>query len=648
MFLRFMNIFAVAVIVLSLCGCKRKPDDEISNAGSADVTEQVAEFRVEKDSNGKYWFVDPAGKKFISIGINNVVPAAWNPVAGTDYYNAVKDIFKGDYEAWKSDAVQLLKENGFNTFGAWSDGGLTTEGMYETVCVYVAAHKLDRCLEGLRPGFEQRVRENVKLILADHPDLSRAIGVFLDNEAAWYGKSGWDDIATYTLLEVAFEQDKSDGAYRAATEYLQGKYGSVENFSRAWGKIVDSWQDVDTAFLRRCLNEITQVDRAEFTRIVAQEYFRISSKVVRQMLPGKLILGVRFAGRAPEQVVRVCGKYCDVVSFNDYRRSPEADEAMLAKYYVWGSKPLMVTEYSWRGKENNSGNPNTGGAGVVVKTQTERGENYRKYVEGLLAYPMVIGAHWFEFADQSPQGRFDGENSNYGIVDIRHGQYMEVLEAMKLTNDKVAVLHEKSSLDSPKEIAKRKEVIFEPGQHPGKESEINLIAEKPAADPELFNAPDAKISLSKDGDSLLVEYDTGNEWGCGVIFYGPEKYAVGRGPKGATDLDGYSTLLIEADMSGEVTFEIFVDEAGTDDFQADSFNIEAGDDGESFTFEPTNGDSGQKEYVFELKNIKARTSWGNQKGQRRVDMHAIKGIAIFLHGAQGKGTISLNSVKFIR
>ena len=108
---------------------------------------------------------------------------------------------------------------------------------------------------------------------------------------------------------------------------------------------------------------------------------------------------------------------------------------MLAQYWIWGGrKPLLVTEYSWRARENTSGNPNSGGAGAVVETQAQRGENYQKYIEDLLSYPMVVGAHWFEFADQSPEGRFDGENSNYGVVDIRHRPYIELLDSMKQTN----------------------------------------------------------------------------------------------------------------------------------------------------------------------------------------------------------------------
>ena len=89
---------------------------------------------------------------------------------------------------------------------------------------------------------------------------------------------------------------------------------------------------------------------------------------------------------------------------------------------------IMVTEFAWRAEENTSGNSNTMGAGSVVKTQADRGANYSGYVEDLFSYPMVVGAHWFEFADQSPQGRGVDirEDSNYGIVDIKHRPYKTI------------------------------------------------------------------------------------------------------------------------------------------------------------------------------------------------------------------------------
>lgn len=605
-------------------------------------------FKVQQDAKGKYWFVNPRGERFLSIGINNVLPLPWRPKPGSQYYDAVKTIFGGDFDKWESDVSDLLVTSGFNTLGSWSDNRVQDEKLYGTICLYVAGYAHDRCLDGLRPGFEKRARDNALAILSTNPNLDNVLGFYLDNEMPWYGESAWDIIPNYTLLEVAFELPSQDPAHQAARRFLIDRYKSAADLGRTWGRPIQSWDELDIKYLRKCVNARTQKDRAAFTNLAAERFFATASKVVRNLAPGKLILGVRFGKTAPEPVVRACGKYCDVITFNDYRRLPKADDHWLARYWIWSHKPLMVTEYSWRGEENTSGNPNTKGAGTVVKTQAERGKNYQEFVENLLSYPMVIGAHWFQFADQASQGRFDGEDSNYGIVDVKHRRYRELLKAMTDTNARIADIHAQSSRSIPKLLPKARAVVFEPGQRPERPPYIDLIVEEPILTPELFHADDASISFDGSNHPAVVKYDTGELWGCGLLFHGPKRLSIGRGPKHATDLDGYSVVVIDAEIPQDLSFEIFVDEAGVAPADAEVYNLDGGDDGESFTFTPTSGRGRRFEYHFELKELLGRTTHGNQKGLRRVDMRSMKGFAMYFHGRQGSDTIRIHSFKLIR
>lgn len=631
---RMLSLLLIAV----LAGC----------SGNA-INNHSKDIKIFRDSNGKFWFAGPDGRQFLSIGVDNVICEQWNPRPDTDYYAPLETIYGGDFEKWNDFASRLLRDNGFNTFASWSDPRLHGKGMYSTICLYVIEHVQARCLEGLRPGFEEKVRSNTLKMLAKYNDLDNCIGFYLDNEMPWFGKSGWDDIPTHTLLEVAFSMDKDDPARLRAKKFLVEKYKTPKSFSDAWGRPLGSWSDLDEKFLRVCLNEQTQKDRDEFSELVADAFFEPACRIVRQIAPRKLILGVRFSGPAPAGVIRSCGKHCDVISYNNYQASPEPDVDLMTNYWVWsGKKPLIITEYSWRGEENTSGNPNTGGAGSVVKTQKERGENYSKYVESMLAYPMVVGAHWFEFADQSPQGRFDGENSNYGIVDIKNRPYKELLQAMAVTNRKVENIHRDSPFQAPEKIAKRPPVVFSPGQHPSRPPSLDLLAEKPIRGPELFNAADASFTADRIDGAIKLNYDTGFQWGCGALFFGPETMALKSGPKNATDLDGYSSLVIDAEIGKGLLFEIIVDEAGVDVAGALNYDVSAGDDGESFSFTGLAGTGKREKIKLDLKNLKPRLTWGNQKGFRKVDINAMKGVGILLMPGQGKGEIKLYSLKFVR
>jgi hypothetical protein len=618
------------------------------NAQMNTVSIEPKTFKVEQDSRGKFWFVDPQQHKFLSIGINNVVPSPYNPRPNTTYYDAVNTVFGGDFTAWKTAVFSLLQNARFNTLGAWSDARLYDGPLYGTICLYVAGHtEYNRCLSGFQPDFEQTVRKNVQDVLSKYKSTDNVLGFYLDNEMPWFGKSGWDDIPNYTLLEAALDLSPDNGAYKAAKAFLTERYKDPNSFSKAWGQQLGSWDKLDVSFVRKCQNDQTKKDRDDFAEIAADKFLGISSKVVRELAPGKLILGVRFAGRAPDSVIKACGRHCDVISFNNYQVAPKANIMLIARYWINGKKPLMVTEYSWRATENTSGNPNTRGAGTVLQTQAQRASHYTSYVEDMVAYPMIIGLHWFEFADQSPQGRFDGEDSDYGIVDIRHRPYHDLLDAMTMANAKVSLIHEKSTRQIPDNIADMLSVKFEPGQHPERPASIDITKSEAVLPPELSFAPDANITISQAGDSRLINIDTGAQWGCAVVFFGPKSCRVEGGLQFATDLDGYSALLLDATIPANISFELCIDESRVTN-PAAGLKGSGTDDGESFGFKTLFGKGQRYVYKFDLSQMLLRTTWGNQQGHRQVNMNSLKGVGIVFPAGQGKGTLKIHAIKFTK
>lgn len=102
-------------------------------------------------------------------------------------------------------------------------------------------------------------------------------------------------------------------------------------------------------------------------------------------------------------------------------------------------RPCLIGEFSFRSAD--SGLPNTNGAGPLVATQTERAAAYRRFVTAALSKPTIVGFHWFEHADQPAEGRFDGENSNFGIVSINDEVYGDLAQAMKSVNAEAETLH---------------------------------------------------------------------------------------------------------------------------------------------------------------------------------------------------------------
>ncbi len=601
-------------------------------------------YRVARDDSGKYWFQAPDGELFLSMGINNVVSSPFRPRPDSDYYEPIDKHFGGDRAAWLADVRATLHDAGMNTIGAWSNPDINDGSLLSTPILYVGGTEPDRCFEPLRPGFEEKVRANTRNLIAEHTAGDRIVGFFLDNEMSWYGKSPWDDLPTYTLLEAAFLLDADDPARVAALDFLKDRHGDVGSFARAWEIGVDSWEALAFDALQKGLNETSATDRRDFTAMVAERFYSVASRVVREEAPGKLILGTRFAGIAPTPVIEACGRHCDVVSVNDYWSAPRADGLRLARYYLLGGKPLLITEYSWRGRENTSGNPNTGGAGSIVPTQKDRADNYEAYVTDLLAHPMVLGAHWFEFADQSPQGRFDGENSNYGVVDIHNRRYDVLIEAMARTNVRADEIHRASTLTAPTEMPVPPKVTYSPGQHPDRPPVLDLLKQTAIAPPDLWKAQDARVDASAGPEGAMVlTFDTAGQWGGGISIFGPKHLARVPGPSNTTDLDGYAAIVLDATVTKGIRFEVILDEAGA----ADGDNS-AGDDGESFIFTPTTGSGSRETYRFDIGSAGPRETWGNQQGARRIDMQAMKALAIYLPGSQGKGEMVIHGIRLER
>jgi len=598
-------------------------------------------YTVSVDEHGAWSFVSPKGERIYSLGVNSVNPEPWNPRPSSVYYNPLQDQFKGDAAAWAVSTRTLLKDAGLNTLGSWSSPKLpAVDGLYQTIILYVGGADSDRCLAPLRPGFEELVRTNTRETIAKYAHPDRTLGVYLDNEMPWYGKTAWDKLPTFTLLERAFQQPPDDAARQAAVAFLKSCYPTPEALGEAFGQPLGDWSALTREYLQTCTSPQAVKARADFTAMTAEKFYEMAARVVRQELPGVLILGTRFAGDAPDSVIRACGKVSDVVSFNAYVNTPASPRDLIARYWVLTHKPLMLTEFAWRSKENQSGNPNTRGAGTVVATQGERAANYKAFMLDLLTEPVVIGAHWFEFADQSPQGRFDGEDSNYGIVDIKHGRYEAMIAAMHEVSGQVAAIRSSKLKPVPTELPAPRKVTYSPGQHPERPATLDLFG-SPAHPPETWTAPDAKAAMKTEGDGLGILFDVGTQWGAGLNLFGPASQKLDKGPKDATDLDGYADIVVEYEAPKGLQLSVTLHEAGAAAPGQPTYDTSGGDDGESYSSQPFYGAGARRTQRVPIASLQPESGWGNQQGKRQIDMNSIRTIGLQFQGSPQRGVLKV-------
>ena len=398
------------------------------------------------ERDGIWWLVTPRGSAFISKGVNHVsFHADHAPKLGySPYQRAVQNKY-GSQDAWAEAVVKRLRDWGFNTLGSWSGQSTFNHSMAYTVKLNLATRVGANWLKGavgdfFSEDFEQKMEDTCQQLCGPRSDDPWLLGYFTDNELRW----GADWRGKLSLLEEYLRFQEGTAGRKAAIEFIEQRYIDVAALNRAWGTKITSWDELSGR--EEITGDVVREDQAAWQEVVARRYFATCRKAIRKADPNHLILGCRFAGQAPAPVLRGLRDYVDVVSLNNYGQT--APVGVLMDIHHLTGLPVMLTEFSF--KAMDSGLPNTRGAGRPVATQKDRADGFTRYVHGLIDLPFMVGFHWFEHADEPKEGRFDGENSNYGLVTIEDQPWDILVRSMTKVNAELEVHHMKAKAGSGK------------------------------------------------------------------------------------------------------------------------------------------------------------------------------------------------------
>lgn len=633
-----LRLAVLGAAALSLAGCQIP-------AGKPVGPQYV---RVEK-IDGRYWFVRGGGR-FVELGVNVVQPNDGSKGDGR-HYNVLPK-YKEDKALWAKDAEDRLRLWGFNTVAGWSDDALYARtNLYHTRVVWFGAwgNRDSRLIDVFSDAYAADVDKTAQKDVAPHASNEYLIGWFLNNEMPWYGERGWPTTPLVSLLSRYLHLPEGAPGKVRLVEFLRERYGNdFAAFRANWEVGATSFDELLRGRQIKPIRPESKRDVIAWSGVVAEQYFRLCRDTLRKYDPNHLFLGIRFSERAQEPVMEACGRYADVVSVNMYRKTGQFDTLRAGQIAALAKKPLMITEFSFRAMENSSGCPNTTGADVTVPTQKDRAEGYRRYVTNALAQPYIVGLDWFMYHDQPPAGRFDGENSNYGLVDIHDQFYTTLLGTITEVNGMARQIHEQSQFPMPEYdptvLAEYREVTVP-------------RLDQPLAQPVVF--ADATSSNAVWGDTpggatLLVEptgsntfalkITPGSGWGCGVTFHPVP--ALPRRSDDSIDVSGATRLVVVMSAPSGKRFAIGIQESGHGNPWAQNFDGLAGADGESYVNaeQPTVG--GRHEYVFDLAMLEPSTSYGNQRGNHVVDTGAASTVHLYFPGSQSAFDVELEQIRF--
>jgi hypothetical protein len=424
-------------------------------------------YRTEK-VNGKWWIVDPAGKLFLSMGVNHIglemgqtfttnreflfaeLPsktgefaqfystktAFSGPVSTGEVFNLYGANLYRKYgsiydTAWTLSSARRMDAWGFNTIGNWSNYSrfsnrpyvvsFTPSSSVSFIRFTTPSNLWGPMYDPYDPNFLASMRARATSLIS--PTMANdpyMVGYYIDNELAW-GRTDSTTAARYNLaFGVLDETLASSPAKQAFKAQLQAKYVTVAALNAAWGTVFASWSSIDSPYTAQ-----QQTDFRDFATAFATQFMNVANTAIAERDPNHMTLGVRMCCKPPQEVVDAIAAQVDVNSYNNYFLPGQIPEYTIQTF----DGPIIISEIHYGAFEAGS----LHGGLAQVYSQEQRANSYQQLIEQeVIQKNNVVGVHWFQWSDQPLTGRYyDGENYTIGLVDITDQPYVELTERMR-------------------------------------------------------------------------------------------------------------------------------------------------------------------------------------------------------------------------
>ncbi len=384
-----------------------------------------------RQQNGITWLVKPSGEPFFSFGVCCVGMGISRKQYSKETPGYAAWQHYPDSRSWAKAASKRLESWGFTTVGGWSDFQSLQQYGHGNLAFAPVLHIgstagapwWDMWDAKVIERMDQVAREQI-LALRDDPQV---MGYYSDNEIGWWNAA---------LFRMTLEQAPTSGQRQRLMDLLK------ETYHHDWTELLkdfqsegaSSWEELDRGgmlYLRPGGDGIRAM--RQFLEVVAKRYYLLIHDIIRKYDSRALILGDRYQSFFYPEVARASAPYVDVVSTN---LNASWNDGTFPHFYLdtlhaLTGQPLVISEFYMAARENRSGNQNDHGIYPVVLTQKERAAGFRTTLLSLLKIPYVVGADWFQYYDEPTHGRSDGENFNFGLVDIHDLPYKELTTAAK-------------------------------------------------------------------------------------------------------------------------------------------------------------------------------------------------------------------------
>jgi hypothetical protein len=393
-------------------------------------------FRVEK-IDGKWWFIDPKGYLFWSLGINCAAGSSTTLVKGREYLfpESVRTLeelnhyeenvkLKQGADDWRKHHADVtlarMLDWGFNTLGAWSEPELLTA---RRVPYTLIAHPDLQGIGGTRKmidpyneGFKNSLDRILAHLAVEHANSPWLVGVFIENELDWKAGIG--------LAEEVLRSGPHTPARRVLVSMLQERYPDLAALNRAWASNYESF-DALRPMAGTATTPAYEKDLRDYLTSFADTFFAACAAAIHKHFPNHLYLGCRLNVWNPI-ITAAASRHSDVISINAYRYSVAGFSITTTE-----DKPYLISEFHFGVRDFG-----VWGAGLTWAADARnQSDLVYAYLSDALRHPNIIGAHWFQWSGQAVTGRYDGENFGIGLVTIVDRPVESLVKAFSTVSD---------------------------------------------------------------------------------------------------------------------------------------------------------------------------------------------------------------------
>ncbi|HMD66025.1 MAG TPA: hypothetical protein VKG22_05180 [Stellaceae bacterium] len=395
--------------------------------------------------NGVSWLVTPCGERFFSLGVN-ILDGGYpeREKAGKIYYSW--KAFAPTLTDWTTETRRRLFSWGFNSAGGWA---LSPQALRLPTIINLELGRLARFhwFDPFAPETESRMNALARELVAPYRGTPYRIGYFSDNEVGWWAGA----LFIFYSSKPATSITKQRWVALLRRHYAGDWSRFTADFLPPAG--VDSWDQLLAA---------TQSTRMkpggagihfvrEWTGMVAEHYYALAERAIRAADPDALFFGDRLPIYYDPAAVRAMAPHVDAIATN---YNVDSGDGWIADYFfdglrkLSGGKPVLVSEWFFAARENRTGNRNNGHL-MTVGTQDERAAGAAAATANFAAIPELVGAHWFMYYDHPKGGRPDGEDYDFGLVDINDRPYEHLTSALAAANRRVPRIHASAAVPTP-------------------------------------------------------------------------------------------------------------------------------------------------------------------------------------------------------